>query len=323
MHHVDAEIGRAHLADDGVEVGAVAVEIGADLVRRLGDLDDLVLEQPAGVGIGHHDGGDVGPELFLELLQADPAVAVAWNALDLVAAGRRGRRIGAMGRFGHQHALARIALGLLRRADGEQPAEFAVRAGGRRHCHGRHAGQRLEPVGELVDQFERALHGGDRLQRMEVGEARQARQFFVQPRIVLHGAGAEREQAGVDRIILLRQAGEVADHLGLRQAGQAEVAGAREPAEPVGGLRHVGQIDARARRLALLEQQGLLDHEGAVAGDGARRRRRGGRRLDMPVARVHAHKTSFKPATSAAMWSSVVVSVAATSSRLAMAGSSG
>ena len=41
VHGVDAEIAGPHLADDGVEVGAVAVEIGAGLVHRLGDLDDL------------------------------------------------------------------------------------------------------------------------------------------------------------------------------------------------------------------------------------------------------------------------------------------
>ena len=34
----------------------------------------------------------------------------------------------------------------------------------------------------------RALHGGGRLQRMNVGEPRQARHFLVEPRIVFHRA---------------------------------------------------------------------------------------------------------------------------------------
>src|SRR3712207_7949682 len=34
VHGVDAEIARPHLADDGVEVRAVAIEIGADLDRK-------------------------------------------------------------------------------------------------------------------------------------------------------------------------------------------------------------------------------------------------------------------------------------------------
>ena len=39
VHRVDAEIARPHAADDGVEVRAVAVEIGARLVHGVGDFD--------------------------------------------------------------------------------------------------------------------------------------------------------------------------------------------------------------------------------------------------------------------------------------------
>ncbi len=63
VHGVDAEVARPHPADDGVEIGAVAVEVGARLVHGLGDLDDLALEQPAGVGVGQHDRGDLGPDM--------------------------------------------------------------------------------------------------------------------------------------------------------------------------------------------------------------------------------------------------------------------
>ena len=59
VHGVDAEIARLHLADDGVEVGAVGIEIGAGFVHRLGDGDHVALEQPAGVGVGEHDRRDV------------------------------------------------------------------------------------------------------------------------------------------------------------------------------------------------------------------------------------------------------------------------
>ena len=62
VHGVDAEIAGPHLADDGVEIGAVAIEIGAGRMHGLGDLDDLALEQAAGVGIGQHDRGDIRAE---------------------------------------------------------------------------------------------------------------------------------------------------------------------------------------------------------------------------------------------------------------------
>ena len=77
VHGVDAEVAGTRLADDGVEIRAVAVEIGAGLVHRLGDLDDLALEQPAGVGIGQHDRRNVGRERGAHRLDADGAVRAA------------------------------------------------------------------------------------------------------------------------------------------------------------------------------------------------------------------------------------------------------
>jgi hypothetical protein len=60
VHRVDAEIARARLAYHCVEIRAVAVEIRARLMNRVGDADDLALEQPAGIGIGQHDRRNVG-----------------------------------------------------------------------------------------------------------------------------------------------------------------------------------------------------------------------------------------------------------------------
>ncbi len=74
VHGVDAEIARPHDAHDGVEVGAIAVEVGAGLVHRLGDLDHLRLEQAAGVGVGQHDRRDVGTERGLHGFDIDGAV---------------------------------------------------------------------------------------------------------------------------------------------------------------------------------------------------------------------------------------------------------
>ena len=71
----------------------------------------------------------------------------------------------------------------------------------------------------------------DRLQRMDVGEAGQARQFFVEARVVLHRAGAERVEPAVDRVILLRQPGEVAHDLRLAEtrAGRSVPCRSRPP----------------------------------------------------------------------------------------------
>ena len=76
VHRVDAEVGRPDPADDGVEVGAVAVEEGAGRMDGLGDLDDVALEQAAGVRVGQHDRGDIVAELGLQRVQIDPAGGV-------------------------------------------------------------------------------------------------------------------------------------------------------------------------------------------------------------------------------------------------------
>ena len=80
VHGVDAEIARPHLADDGVEVGAVAVEVGAGLVHGVGDLDDVALEQAAGVGVGQHDRGHVRPERRRDRGRVDGAVVAGRDA---------------------------------------------------------------------------------------------------------------------------------------------------------------------------------------------------------------------------------------------------
>ena len=84
----------------------------------------------------------------------------------------------------------------------------------------------LEPPGQL----ERALGhllGRERVRRREAG---QARDLLVDPRVVLHRAGAERIEARVDREVQLREAREVADDVDLGDLGLAlDLAAAAAP----------------------------------------------------------------------------------------------
>ena len=258
VHGVDAEVAGPRLADDGVEIGAVAVEIRPGRVQRLGDLDHLRLEQPARVRIGEHDGRDLGTEQRLDVVHVHPAVVACRHRLDREAEQRGGRRIGAVRRFRHQHDPPRRSLAL--RVDGgldrHHAEQLAVGAGLGRQRHRRHAGQGHEIAGELAHQRERALHGRERLQRMQVTKARQPRRALVEPRVVLHGAGAEREQARIDAVIHLAEAHVMAHRLGLGQPRQADGAFALEPAEPRReGVRLV-EVDARAIGAADLEDAG-------------------------------------------------------------------
>ena len=131
MHGVDAKISGPDLADDGVEIGPVAIEVRADFVHRLGDLQDLVLEQPAGVGIGQHDAGDIIAELRLHHRKIDPAAGIVGDGVDVVAAGGGGRGVGAMGGFRHQDPPPGIALRFQCRPDAHHAAKLALGAGRR------------------------------------------------------------------------------------------------------------------------------------------------------------------------------------------------
>ena len=133
-----------------------------------------------------------------------------------------------------------------------------------------HAREVEQPEGEPVDQLDRALNRFLRLQRMDVGEARHARDLLVEARIVLHRARPEREEAEVDRIILPRQASVVANRFGLGQARKTYGPVALQPAETAGGGLHWREVDAGLIGRAELEDQRLFEHQCPVAGDGLR-----------------------------------------------------
>ena len=94
-----------------------------------------------------------GPSRAFKCLQIDAAVLGRRDILDPIAAEGGGRRIGAVGAFGDQHNLARIAARLERRADAQQAAKFAMGAGLRAHRDAVHAGEVDQPRGELVDHW--------------------------------------------------------------------------------------------------------------------------------------------------------------------------
>ena len=130
-----------------------------------------------------------------------------------------------------------------------------------RHRDRRHAGQLDQPVRQLVRSAPaRPAPSTDRLQRMDVGEARQPRHLLVQARIVLHRARAERIEPAVDRVVLAAT--------GARSG--ASLSGSERPGRPIGALRSsppsrsrigsgIGKIDAGHVGAADLEDQRLFD----------------------------------------------------------------
>ena len=108
---VEAHVARADHPQDRVEVGAVVIHEAPDLVHRCRDLDDVLLEQPEGVGVGEHHPGDVGVEHLAQRADVDAAAGVALHRGDLVAPqGHRGR-VGAVGGVRDDHPVAALAAG--------------------------------------------------------------------------------------------------------------------------------------------------------------------------------------------------------------------
>lgn len=218
-----------------------------------------------------------------------------------------------------------LAALLQRRLDREDAAQLAMRARLGAHRDRGHAGQRDQPVRQLVNDLQRALHRIDGRERVNVAEPWQAGHLLVQARIVLHRARAEREQAQVDRVILTRQTGIVTHRLRLRQARQADRVLAAQVAQTRTRDIALGEIDAGGVRVADLEDQLFFEHQRAVAGEG---------RCDLavlgfgarglPAALVDRHaSTSSSAWASVSISSAVTVSVTATTSPFASASSPG
>ena len=145
-----------------------------------------------------------------------------------------------------------------------------MRARSRRHGDGVHPGHDHQPAGELGDKFKRALHGRLRLQGMNIGKAGQACHRLVEAGIMLHRAGAERINPGVDRIIQPRQPHVMTHCLWLAQARKASRFLPFEWAEPMFKWQRLVEIDAGNFRPAYFEDKPFLDFKAAIAGEGFR-----------------------------------------------------
>ena len=198
-----------------------------------------------------------GPRAALRLAVSTRPSGVLLDLVHLEAAERGGRRVGPVRGIRNQDAGARLAARLVRRPDGHEAAQLAVGARGRPHRDRRQTGQDPEPAGRLVDHREGPLDGVGRLERVDVGEARQPGQLLVQPGVVLHRARPQRVERGVDAVVEAAEPGVVPHDGRLVEVGQPDLRGAGGRSEPRGGAGRLGQVDAAAARGAEFEEEGL------------------------------------------------------------------
>ena len=133
MRHVGAEAARLRDADEGVEVGAVEVDLAAAGVHDVADVADVRLEHAVGGRVRDHQRGEVGRVLVrlrLEVVEVDVAVVVAGHHHDAHAGHHRARGIGAVRRRRDEtHGAVGLSPARVVRADGEQAGELTLGAG--------------------------------------------------------------------------------------------------------------------------------------------------------------------------------------------------
>ena len=133
-----------------------------------------------------------------------------------------------MGRIGGEHLGPLLAALVVVGAGQQQPGELAVGSGRRLQADVLEPGDLRQRPLEAPHQLERALRPLRVLCGVQAGVSGQRRDALVDPRVVLHRAGAERVGPGVEVEVAAREAVVVADDLGLGDFGEVGGLGAEE-----------------------------------------------------------------------------------------------
>ena len=110
LDHVGAHVARFCHPHQRVQICSVHVDQAALDVDQLGNLDNVPLKQPQGVGVGDHQGGDFVIHILPERSRFERAVRPGRHLNHRIAAQRGRRRVGAVGAARNQHLLARLAV---------------------------------------------------------------------------------------------------------------------------------------------------------------------------------------------------------------------
>ena len=108
MAHVEAHVARPGHPHDGVEVGPIVVDEATGGVDEGGELQDVFLKEPHGIGIGEHQPRRVGAAGGPQASRSTSPSGVE-GCFDGEARHGGGGRVGAVGGVGHQdHRAARV-----------------------------------------------------------------------------------------------------------------------------------------------------------------------------------------------------------------------
>jgi len=112
MNYIKTHLSRGGHTHDCIQVRPIIVQQGSACVDHFRYLQDVLLKQPQGIGIGQHQGCRAFIELGSQILKIDHALAITCNRHHIKAVDSRTCRIGTMGTDGNKH-LGALALPFL------------------------------------------------------------------------------------------------------------------------------------------------------------------------------------------------------------------
>ena len=160
----------------------------------------VLVEEPERRGVRQHQPGGSFVDLGPQILDVDVPARVGLHRCDLVPGHRHARGIRAVRGVGDDDLPPRLRLAAVGevRPHEHEAGQLALRARRRLERDRRQPGDLGEDLLQPPHQLERALRALFLLERVEVAKAGQVDDPLVDPRVVLHRAGAERVEAGVD-----------------------------------------------------------------------------------------------------------------------------
>ena len=202
MHHVETHVSGAYLPHDGIEIGAIVVQKTAGAMDCFGNLQDVLFEQPKGVGVGQHDTGQGFIEMILHAVKGDQAPAVGADLHHLKTRQVGGGRVCAVGRVRNQH-LGSTSLSPLLKVGLEElhPRELPLSSGEGLQGTPGHTCDLAQPNEQLVHQGQDSLSAFFRLQGMKTNKGFKGGHLFVDLGVVLHSAGAQGIEAQIHTVV--------------------------------------------------------------------------------------------------------------------------
>ena len=220
VRNIPAKVAIPRVPEQGVEVGAVDVDLSPGGVHSIRDRPHLVLIHAVRARVGDHESRDrfgMRGDLRAKVVKVYIAEVVTRDDDDRHTGEHGAGRVGAVSRrWDEAHRALRIAIGEMEPSNREQPGQFALAARIGLQRHRVVAGDFGEPALELADELAVADGVFVGCERVNVCELGPGHRLHLTCRVELHRARAERDHAAVERVVLIGEVLEVAHHARLR-----------------------------------------------------------------------------------------------------------